>query len=269
MPDTKKCPDCGMLNQVTNIFCPTCGHCFIEETEKPGEAASTEPGKEKKEHRLLKGITVGVIIVLALTAGLASYLVSMEIERSRMVVVETGTVWKCSECGSIYKKRVAEVEVKKTESDKYGVETVEGVCFDCEYGPEVGRFQRVLEELSEPETPLGSTVEIEPEAALFISEHLDLFPAADVSRVSGIAVEEDPRLLERDFERFAGKPVHATGNVAASEVIDVSDGTEVTYIRLIPVTGGRELGVEFLIVYRRGRLLPVACRPGQVPVRRP
>ncbi|MBU4174563.1 MAG: hypothetical protein KKB90_09555 [Actinobacteria bacterium] len=248
MLKTKKCPECGTQNQITNIFCPTCGYCFVPEPEKPAEPAPRETDS-RGEHRLFKGVTVAVIIVLALITGLASFLISREIERSRMVMVETGTIWKCSECGNIYKKRVVTVEVPKADSDNYTVEIVEGKCFSCRYGPEVGRYQTLLESLSRPDTPLSSTVEMQPTAAEFLGEHLELFPAEDVALVRDIASEADPRLVERDFEQFAGKPIHVTGKVVASEVIKAGDGTEITYLRLIPVMGGQELEVVFLIVY--------------------
>ena len=244
----KKCPECGTQNQITNIFCPTCGYCFVTEPEKPAEPESREEDK-KGEHRLFKGITVVVIVILGLITGLASFLVSREIERSRTVLVETGIIWKCSECGNDYKKHVVTVEVPKADSDNYTVETVEGKCFDCIYGPEVGRYEMLLESLSRPDTPLSSTVEMEPAAAEFLSENLELFPAEDVAPVRDIAVEEDPRRLERDFDQFAGKPIHITGKVVASEVIEAGDGTEATYLHLIPVMDGQELEVVFLIVY--------------------
>jgi ribosomal protein L32 len=248
MSEIKKCPECGTQNQITNIFCPTCGYCFVAEPEKPAEPA---PRKEdrKGEHRLFKGVTVVVIVILGLITGLASFLVSREIERSQMVQVETGTIWKCSECGDTYKKHVVTVEVPKVDSDKFTVETIEGECLSCRYGPEVGRYEMLLESLSQPDTPLSSTVEMELAAAEFLSEHLDLFPTEDVALVRDIAGEEDPRLVERDFEQFAGKPIHVTGKVVASELIDVSDGTEITYLQLVPVIGGQELEVVFLIVY--------------------
>jgi len=247
MPEIKKCPECGTQNQITNIFCPTCGYCFVTEPEKPAEPVPTED--KKGEHRLFKGVTVVVIVILGLITGLASFLVSREIDRSRMVLVETGTIWKCSECGTIYKKHVVTVEVPKVDSDKFTVETVEGNCFSCRYGPEVGRYQTLLESLSQPDTPLSSTVEIEPAAAEFLAEHLELFPAEDVALVRDIASEEDPRLVERDFKQFAGKPIHVTGKVVASNVIEAGDGTEITYLQLIPIMGGQELEVVFLVVY--------------------
>ena len=248
MPEIKKCPECGTHNQITNIFCPTCGYCFVPKPEKPVEPAFREEDK-KSEHRLFKGVTVVVIIVLGLITGLASFLVSREIDRSRLVSVETGTIRKCSECGDIYKKHLVTVEVPKVDSDKFTVETVEGKCFSCRYGPEVGRYEMLLESLSRPDTPLSSTVEMEPAAAEFLSEHPELFPAEDVARVRDIAIEEDPRLVERDFEQFAGKPIHITGKVVTSEVIEAGDGTEVTYLQLIPIMSGQELEVVFLIVY--------------------
>ncbi|MBU4174586.1 MAG: hypothetical protein KKE79_06055 [Actinobacteria bacterium] len=247
MPETKKCPDCGTRNQITNIFCPTCGYCFVAEPEKPREPSPLQ--SKKGEHRLFKAVTVSVIIVLGLITGLASYLISREIERSRMVLVETGIIWKCSECGKTYKERVATMEVPKTESGDYAVETVEGECYACKYGPEVGRYEELLESLSWPDTPLSSRVEMEPAAAEFIGEHPELFPARDAGLIRDIALEEDPRRLERDFKEFAGKPVHITGNVVASETLRAGDGTEMTYLRLLPVKDQREPGVEFLIVY--------------------
>ena len=244
----KKCPECGTLNQSTNLFCPTCGFCFVAEPEKPAEPVPRIEDR-KGEHRLFKRVTVVVIIILGLITGLASFLVSREIERSQMVQVETGTIWKCSECGRTYREHVVTVDVPKGDRDDFTVETVEGKCFSCRYGPEVGRFEMLLKSLSRPDTPLSSTVEMRHAAAEFISEHLELFPTEDIALVRDIASEEDPRLVERDFEQFAGKPIHVTGRVVASEVIEAGDGTEITYLQLISIMGGQELDVALLVVY--------------------
>lgn len=242
----KKCPKCGTRNQITNMFCPTCGYSFIDEPEKQKPEPPPDAGKNRRKYTI---VAVVVIVALGLTAGLVSFLVSREIEQGRLVTVETGVIWKCSECGKIYRKRVVTVEVPKSERDDYTVETVEGKCYLCEHGPEVALIDEVLRSLSGRVGSEGGEVEMDPAAALFIAENPGLFPARDSSQVEGIAMKEDPRRVLRDFEEFAGKPIHVRGNIVASEILTADDGTKMTYLQLVPVEDGRELEVEYFIVY--------------------
>ncbi|MBN1290184.1 MAG: zinc-ribbon domain-containing protein [Actinobacteria bacterium] len=245
----KHCPDCGMTNQETNIFCPQCGHCFLDEPEEVADR-KTSYGKAQLEtnKRLVTVLTIAIII-LAMTAGVASFLISREIQRSMLVTVETGTRWKCSQCGSIFKDRVAKIDVEKSESDKYGVETIEGTCYRCLYGEQVGRFVELLSLVTLDERFGNAAVEMDQKAAEFISANPGLFQETGLDQAPGNAVDVDPRLVVRDYSGYVGTVVHVQGKVTASEIIKGGDGTEITYIELTPQIDGQDTELEFLIVY--------------------
>lgn len=236
----KECPDCGVKNDEANMFCPVCGYCFI-----PEKAKSESPSKGGG--RRFVAVTAVIVVILGATAGLVSYYVSREIERSKKVVVETGTVWECRECGREYRRRVFEVEVEKKDVDRYSVEVVEGECYRCLYGPVAGGIQELLTGLSEEGFFHGQQVEMQQEAAEFIRDQEGLFPASDVGEVDSLAERIDPRRVERDFDELAGKPIYFRGKVVASETFQSDDGSEYSYLQLIPLQNGDELEAEYLV----------------------
>jgi hypothetical protein len=240
----KECPDCGTSNQGTNLFCPVCGHSFLDEHRAPEKSRPSE----RDPHRTTLLVAV-LIVFLGITAGVTSYLVSRQIELSRMVTVEAGTEWKCVRCGKIYRTRVAEFEVKRAEKEQYGVETIDGTCYTCKYGEQVGRLEYLVETLSSKGFFHGFSAEIAPQAAAFMEAHPELLPATGESQVEGIAAEEDPRKLERDFTEFAGKPVRLDCSVAVSETVKSTDGAEATFLQLVPELNGQEADVELLAIY--------------------
>lgn len=250
--EEKDCPECGLKNPKTNIFCPQCGFCFIEEKKEKEEPSSHERhllNMEVEKNKRLIRVLVVVIIVMAVFAGVASFFISMEIQRSTLVTVETGTRWQCGECGEIYKNRVTTIDVSKSESEKYGVETVEGTCYACRYGEGVGRFADWLELLYYNGYFYGSSAEISEGAAEFISANPELFPAGGLEQVAGIAADADPRLVEKDYADYTGKLIHVSGRVTTSDTVRSESGAELTYITLTPLLERQELNVNFIVLY--------------------
>lgn len=245
----KKCPDCNMTNRETNIFCPQCGYCFLDEPEKSPEKKRSISSRAVENNKRLVIVLAVAIIILAAMAGVASFLISREIQRSMLVTVETGTRWKCSQCGDIYKERLAVINVEKSESDQYKVETIDGTCFRCLYGDQVGDFVEKIGELALHERFGSDVIEMNKKAAEFISANPGLFPSAGLEEVEGIAIEVDPRLVERDYADYSGTLLYVEGKVAESELFKSSDGTEITYVELVPMMDGEELDVDFTIIY--------------------
>lgn len=246
----KKCPECDTQNPDTNLFCPVCGYSFLD--EKGSEIGKT--GRKKGDNRRLAvGLAVTVVLLVGLTAGLISFIAVREIERSRLVPVETGVIWKCSECGEVYRERITTVYVRKEDADEYEVETVEGTCYLCRYGPEVERLQTLLETISLRTGADLNTVEIEPAAAEFINENPGLFPADGPSGLEGTVAEVDPRQVIADFGDFAGGPVHIRGEVVAVESLEAGDGTEMTYLQLEPEYEGQQEQLDYFVLY------PASC----------
>ncbi|MHB8894186.1 MAG: hypothetical protein ACYC99_03290 [Candidatus Geothermincolia bacterium] len=247
----KQCPDCSTRNQATNIFCPTCGHSFLDDTQPEprgnDKLRNIIPGHDNR--RLAIIITIVVILVLGLAAGLTSYFVSREIDRSSLVMVRSGILWKCAKCGKLYKDRVTSLSVKKSEKADYGVETVEGLCDRCKYGELVGSYQDALEYMAKNGYFHAYGMDISAGAAAFMSANPTLFPAADQGSLAAIAQQVDPRILERDFAAHAGKPVAMTAVVQLCQAVKMPDGRILTYLRLQPLWEKAPLNVEILAVY--------------------
>ena len=74
----KQCPDCAGKNQETNLFCPMCGHSFIDDPVGGGRAGreGDAEGKSKpvvkgvENRRLITIIAIVVVVFLTLVAGL-------------------------------------------------------------------------------------------------------------------------------------------------------------------------------------------------------
>ncbi|MBN2168257.1 MAG: zinc ribbon domain-containing protein [Actinobacteria bacterium] len=247
--EVKHCPDCGTINQETNIFCPQCGHCFLDEPEPVPERKASHGKIPLETNKRLVTVLAIAIIVLAMTVGVTSFLISSEIQRSMLVTVETGTRWKCTKCGKIYRDRVEKIDVEKSESDKYGVETVPGICYECLYGEQVGRFVELLGSVTLDKRFGNAVIEMDQKAAEFIGAHPELFQGAGLDQVRDIAVDVDPRLVERNYLDYQGTLVHVEGKVTASRIVKAGDGTEITYIELTPRIEGQDLELEFIIVY--------------------
>jgi hypothetical protein len=234
----KYCPDCGNRNQASNLFCPICGHCYVpeeKETKKNGvkNGVVAKPAKGRKGRR---GLTVAIIvaIVLGLAAGLTSFLVSREIDLSRMITVETGSTWKCTTCGRVYKKRVTKTKVSKKERDNYSVVTIDGQCFYCKYGNMAGQYQDFFEYLSERDFFRGYSVDVRAPAAQFLQAHPTLFPAADESAaISSGAADVDAPGLVADFDELAGRPQKVNGKVIGAQAIQAKDGTKMTLVTMV------------------------------------
>lgn len=262
----KSCPDCDTRNTDTNLFCPECGHSFYDDEErpelKPKRVREFGPGSDagKRERRigagpdisrLFKLIAVAVVIFLGLAAGITSFVVSREIERSSLVEVEAGTLWKCSECGKTYRDRVARLDVKKSQRYEYGIETVTGLCYDCKYGDLVGGYQDLVEGLSKKGHFAGYRMDIPEAAAIYINENPSQFPATGTDQdLRGISIEVDPRLVERDFEDYAGRPVEVGGRVTECDLVLWRDGSKATFIQLKPRNANGETDGLFLLVYK-------------------
>ncbi|MFH1151014.1 MAG: hypothetical protein V1748_11130 [Actinomycetota bacterium] len=244
----KECPDCSTSNQDTNLFCPLCGHSFLDELRGPEKSSSPERESARDPHRTTMLVAV-VVILLGIAAGVTSYIVSRQIELSRMVTVEAGTEWKCVRCSKVYRTRIARFEVKRAEKEQYAVETIDGTCYTCKYGDQVGKLEYLVETLASKGFFHGFNSELDPQAAAFMEAHPELLPASDQSQVAGMAVEEDPRKIERDFTEFAGRPIHLRCRVAVSETVKSTDGAEATFMQLIPLVNGEEADVELLAIY--------------------
>jgi len=249
----KECPDCGASNQPTNLFCPLCGHSFID--EQNGQAFPRQKRSEKWSQRRVVAAVLLVVLIVGASAGFVSYFVSRAIENGKLVTVEAGTIWKCSRCGKIYKDRVFKLNVKKSESGNYEVETVDGLCYNCKYGADAGKVQILFEWLSHEDYFHGFMIDVEDASAAYIASHPGFFPAADPRPVAGLADEVAPQLVERDFSSYTGKPVSVTGKVTSLEVIKGVDGSKTTFMEMLPRYGGKEYDVEYFVIYRGG--LPV------------
>jgi hypothetical protein len=247
----KQCPDCATKNQRTNIFCPTCGHSFLDEEpperKRKGGARDIIPGEDNR--RLFIIIAVVVVVVLGLAAGLTSYLVSREIDRSSLVMVKSGVRFKCVKCGKLYKDRVANLAVKKSKKEDYGVENVEGLCDACKYGALAGSFQDALEYMSKKGYFHGFAIDIAEPAAQFLSANPALFPAADPASAAAISATVDPTVIGRSFNQYAGKPVAMEGKVLATQTVQVPGGAKLAYLQFQPVGEKGPLNVEYLIIY--------------------
>ena len=249
--EMKQCPDCSTRNQMTNIFCPTCGHSFLDDPP-PGRSWNSRlrnivPGRDTRRLSLI--IAIVIIVVLGLTAGLTSYFVSHEIDRSSMVPVKSGVRWKCEKCGKIYKDRVATLTVRKSQKVDYGVATVAGLCDGCKYGAMVGSYQDMLEYLTKKGYFHGFGIDISDEVASFMRDNPSLFPAADQSHLPEIASAVDPRAVERDFSAYVGKPVALRAKVEGAHVINVHGGRTVTYLQMQPIWNEAPVNLEFLAIY--------------------
>lgn len=249
----KECPKCGVINPETNIFCPQCGFCFIDDEKKEEKHPSAEKrllGMEVEKNKKLIRVLVVLIIIIAVFAGVASFLISMEVQESTLVTVETGTSWKCSECGEIFKNRILTVDVKKSESEKYGVETVSGICYKCRYGEKAGEIADWLELLYYNGYFYDSPAEISDKAAQFISANPELFPASGQDQVEAVAVDVDPRLVRKDYDEYNGKLIHVEGRVTTSETVKSEDGSKITYMVLKPEAESQELNINFVVIYQ-------------------
>jgi len=247
----KQCPDCATRNQRTNIFCPTCGHSFLDEPpperRRKGGPRDIIPGQDNR--RLFMIVAVVVVVVLGLAAGLTSYLVSREIDRSSLVMVRSGVRHRCTSCGKIYKDRVASLAVKKSTRDDYGVENVDGLCDTCKYGALTGSFQDALEYMSKKGYFHGFAIDIAEPAAQFMSANAALFPAADPASAAAIATAVDPAVIERSFNQYAGKPIVTKGKVLAVQTVQVPGGAKLAYVQFQPVGANGPLNLEYLIIY--------------------
>jgi len=248
----KICPGCEARNQASNLFCPMCGHSFIpdaEETKKNGRSSKPRAGGRGR-----RGLTVAVIlvVVLGLTAGLTSFVVSREIDRSKMVEVESGSIWKCTTCGRYYQRRVVKTAVSKKERDNYSVVTIDGQCFYCKYGNVAGQYQDFFEYLSERDFFRGYTVDLRAPAARFLQDHQTLFPAADEkAAISSGASDVDALGLVADFDEMAGRPFKVTGKVTGTQQVQAKDGKKMTFVTMVsPVevpAGAKQ--ADFMVYY--------------------
>ena len=258
----KYCPDCGNRNQASNLFCPICGHSFVpeeKETKKNGARNGARngvvpPPTKGKGRKGRRGLTVAVIvvIVLGLAAGLTSFFASREIDLSQMITVESGSIWKCTTCGRVYKKRVVKTNVSKKERDDYSVVTIDGQCDYCKYGNVAGQYQDFFEYLSEHDFFRGYSADIRAPAAQFLQSHPTLFPAADeTSAISSGAADVDALGLVADFDAMAGKPLKVTGKVVGTQAIQAKDGTKMTYLTMtypVDAPAGATLA-NFMVFY--------------------
>jgi hypothetical protein len=247
--EQKECPECGVINPETNIFCPQCGFCFIDEKKEAPTPEKKRLSMEVEKNKRLIWILAVLIVALAIIAGVASFFISMEIQRSTLVTVQTGTRWKCLECGKFYKNRVLTIDVEKAEREKYGIETVEGTCYTCRYGEMVGEFADWIELLDYNGYFSVNPAEMSQESAEFISVHPELFPAAELEQVKEIATDVDPRKVEHDYADFTGKLIHIKGRVTKSEDVVSEAGDEITLVGLKPEVDGRELDINFVVLY--------------------
>lgn len=248
----KKCPDCHTNNRSSNLFCPTCGCSFLDAHPR----ASPDTERElRSDRRALMVVAVVTIVLLGATAGLISFFVSRQIAESSVVTVETGTVWKCEKCGELYRQRVATIEVKEAEADQYFVDVIDGECFYCRYGEVVGGLQGLIDWLSREGYFYGFQAEIDGPAAVFMSEHPELFPAPDEAACEPFTASGDPRALFRDFSQITGKPVHLTAEVVSGEVATSGEGAVMTFLQLTPLVDGEPLPEGILALY-----------PGEAPV---
>jgi hypothetical protein len=252
----KQCPECTAKNQITNLFCPMCGHSFIDDPAdgegRPllNRAEGKRVVKSVENRRLFTIIAIVLVVFLGLGAGLTSYLVSREIDRSSLVTIQSGLLWKCSKCGRIYKNTVRPFNVRKSERYDYGIETVTGLCATCKYGPLVGNYQDILEYLSKKNYFGGFAIDLAEPAVVFMNEHQGLFPTSDAARAAEVSVSVDPRLVERDFNSYAGKPIAVKGNVTSLDIVKMPDGSKVTYMQLQPVGESGPMDVSFLVIYK-------------------
>lgn len=254
----KQCPDCAGKNQETNLFCPMCGHSFIDDPVGGGRAGreGDAEGKSKpvvkgvENRRLITIIAIVVVVFLGLGAGLTSYLVSREIDRSSLVTIQSGLLWKCSKCGRIYKNTVRPFNVEKSERYDYGIETVTGLCSTCKYGPLVGSYQDILEYLSKKNYFGGFALDLAEPAAIFMNAKQGLFSTADPNQAAAVSATVDPRLVERDFDSYSGKPVAVKGKITSEQIVRMPDGSKVTYMELQPLGDSGPLDVSFLVVYK-------------------
>jgi rubredoxin len=245
----KQCPDCETNNHRTNLFCPTCGHSFIDEKGPDPKHSHINNGREipgvDRPHLFVP--IVFMVVILGLAAGLCAFLISRSIGLGDLVSVQSGTRWKCTNCGRIYKERVVTVKVNKSEQYDYDVETLPGLCFTCKYGNLVGGYQDLVEELCKKKYYQGYLMDIPDGAASFIAANPSLFPSAGPP--AGVQVV-DPQQVERKFDQYLGKLIVVKGKVLASKPVVTANGTRATYVGLQNAAPkGREQS-EFFIVYK-------------------
>lgn len=224
-----------------------CGHSFIDEPLSGLYSTGKKTGEGGRRKIV---ILVVAVLVIGMGAGLVSFFVSRAIEQSSLVTVMTGIRWKCAQCGKVYKNRVVSVNVKKSESGNYQVETVAGKCDSCRYSPAAGGVQDLFEWLSGKGSFAGFMVDVEDAAAAYVAAHPDMYPARDPSAVASLAVDVDPVLVHKQFAEYAGKPVHVTGRVATVESVKATDGSRVAVQQVSPRWGGKEYNIDFFVVNR-------------------
>jgi hypothetical protein len=71
-----------------------------------------------------------------------------------------------------------------------------------------------------------------------------------VDRVAAVATRVDPRLILKDFQQYAGKPVAVTATIVGLEVVTVPGGGTATYLQLEPVGNKDPANLELLALYK-------------------
>jgi hypothetical protein len=230
------------------MFCPSCGLCFLD-VEKSEKAGRKHYVVIEKEKRMLAAALIAVILTLAIVAGVTSYLLMREIQRSALIIVKSGAVWRCTVCGKIYKDRVITLEIEKGKQDQYSVETVDGICNRCKYGAQVGLFDDYLKVLSKSRVFHNIPVEIDNPAVTFIAGNGTLFPAASPDIITPVAVNVSPGKVVHDFKNFEGKPLQIYCTVLSSEVFKAGDGSKISVIRTRSVNGEKRTSPDYVILY--------------------
>jgi hypothetical protein len=246
----KQCPECSTRNQRTNIFCPTCGHSFLDDPPPPRKRVSREliPGEDN--HRLFMIVAIVIVVVLGLAAGLTSYIVIRQIDKGRQVIVSSGVRWKCIKCGKVYSEQVSQLSVPKADKEDYGVATAEGLCAACKYGALVGYYQDTLAYMARKGYFHGFGIDIAEPAAGFIVLNPTLFPATDMKKVASISTAADPRAIEKDFAAYAGKPVLITAKVKSAAAVKLPGGEKITYLQVQPTWNKSPVQLDYLAVYK-------------------
>jgi hypothetical protein len=245
----KQCPDCSTKNQRTNLFCPTCGHSFLDEPPPPRKRPPRQiiPGEDNR--RLFMIVAIVIVVVLGLAAGLTSYIVIRQLDKGSHVVVSSGVRWKCVKCGKVYKDQITSLSVPKSQKDDYGVAEAEGLCATCKYGEMVGAYQDTLTYMARKGYFHGFGIDLTDAAATFIGLHPALFGAADVPAAAAVSAAVDPRLIVKDFKTYAGKPVRIDGTVQSVQNIKLPTGGKTTYLQLKPIWNKSAVDLEYLVVY--------------------
>ena len=200
-------------------------------------AVQKPPGKMSRVldfiRRHWKAALIIGVAVLVVAGGLIGFFAWKTANDNKIVSVESGTIWVCTQCGKEYKNDVETVQVKNKDKSQYKVVTKkEGVCDTCAFGPTGYKFKTLFDTLNSSEY-FKTAVEIPQPAKDFIKAHPECFPAASQGVADSFTNPVDPRLVNRDYTQYTGGLVKVYGSVIKTESIPFGDG-KLTFLQISP-----------------------------------